>query len=234
MIVLYILLGILLLFSILFSLHLKLYLQIDDETTIQAGLGPIVVQLTPKKKPKTVTLSAFTYKKHQKRLKKERNAARKKAAKQAEKNQKKQQSLSAQAEKAAQTVDQSKDEGKLASVLDILTLLFEELPKLASYCKTEIRMLDITVGGEDADKIARTYGKIASLVSLLLELLDNKTHLKKLKPQAVQVNADFLAEKTNYRIHIRFKLRLFFVLCVGVHALKWYIRLKMRQSKSNS
>lgn len=236
MIVLYILLGIILFFALLFSLHIKFYLKLDGETTIHAGFGPIVLKLAPKKPPKPVKLSDFTYEKHQKRLAKEKKAAEKKAAKKAAKAEKKRQqkALAEQAEKAASAIDTATEEHKLASVIDILTLVFDELPKLASYFKTEIRMLDITVGGKDADKIARTYGKIAALIPLLIDLLENKTDFKKLKPDVIHVEADFLAPKTTYRMHIRLKLRLFSIIRIGFHALKWFIGLKIREAKMNS
>ncbi|MBQ4354693.1 MAG: hypothetical protein IJC71_07345 [Clostridia bacterium] len=235
-ILLYVLLGILLFLVLLFSLHIKFYLKLDGETTIHAGLGPVVLRLAPKKPQKPVNLSDFTYEKHQKRLAKERRAALKKSEKKARKEQAKREkkALQEQAQKAAETIEQAQDEEKLASIFDILSLVFDELPKLASYFKTEIRMLDITVGGKDADQIARTYGKIAAAVPLLIELLSHKTTFKKLKPDVIHVEADFLAPKTTFHIHIRLRLRLFSILRIGFHALVWFIRLKIRQAKVHS
>jgi len=235
-VLLWILLGIILFFVLLFSLHLKFYLKIDGETTVHAGLGPVVLRLAPKKPPKPIDLKDFTYEKHQKRLLKEKAAAEKKAKKKALRDDKKKQkkALADQAQAAANTIEQAQEEEKLASVIDILSLVFDELPKLASYFKTEIRMLDITVGGKDADHTARTYGKIAALVPLLIDLLENKTSFRKLKPDTIHVTADFHAPKTTFRMHIRLRLRLFSILRIGLHALVWFIRLKIRQTQSQS
>ena len=236
MIILYIFIGIILLLALLFSWHIKFYLILDETTTIHAGLGPIVLQLAPKKEKKPINLSDFTYEKHQKRLLREKKAAMKKAAKKALKDEKKKEkkNLAEEAAKAAENIEKAADEEKLVSVIDILTLVFEELPKLASYFKTEIRMLEITVGGKDADKIARTYGRMSTLLPLLIDLLDNKTTLKRLKDDVIHLNADFLAEKTRVRMNIRLRLRIFSIIRIGWHALVWFIRMKVKSSASRS
>ena len=74
MIVLYILLGIVLFFALLFSLHLKVFIELEDKLKLRVGYGPVIITLSPKKKKK-IKLSDFTYKKHQKRLEKERKKA---------------------------------------------------------------------------------------------------------------------------------------------------------------
>ena len=233
MIVLYILAGIILFFALLFSFHIKFYLKITDITEIYAGFGPIVLKLAPKKPAKQINLKDFTYEKHCKRLLRDKKAAEKKAKKKNLKEEKKKQKKTAalEAEKAAEKITNAAEEEKLVSVIDILTLVFEELPKLASYFKTEIRLLDITVGGRDADHIGRTYGKMSSLVPLLIELLENKTDFKKLKNGTVRLNADFTASKTKIQLHIRLKLQLFSIIRIGWHALVWFIRMKIRQAK---
>lgn len=234
MIVLYILLAVILFIALLLSLNLKLYIKLDDVATIHVGFGPIVIQIAPKKPRKPVALSDFTYEKHQKRLIRDRKLAEKKAAKQSAKIEKKRQQK-AMEEKAKQTataVNEAEDENKLFSIIELLSFIFDELPKFFSCFQAEIRMLDISVGGKDADCIARNYGKISALVSLLIELLDNKTRLKKLKPNSVQVRADFVSEKIKYRLNIHIKLRLFSIVCVGFDAIKWFIKQKISKMKA--
>ncbi len=231
MVLLYILLGIVLLLCLLLSLHIKFYIKMEEETIVRAGFGPVVVQLAPKKRPRPVRLSDFTYKKHQKRLKKDQKAAEKKAMKEAAKKarKKEKESLKARANQATSTIDKAAPEDKLASLSDILSLIFEELPKLASYLKTEIRLLRITVGGKDADHVARNYGKMAALVPLFMELLETKTNLTPMKANAIQVAADFIAPKTSVQLNIRIKLRLFSLVRIAFHALVWLVRQKMKQ-----
>lgn len=234
MILLYILLGIILLFALLFSLNLKFYIRLEDELTIHAGVGPVILKLAPKKE-KEIDLADFTYEKHMKRLEKERKAAQKKAAKKSAKDEKKrrQKALTEEAQKAASSAEQAEDENKLAPILDIISFALGEIPRFFSYFHADIRLLDITVGGADADVIARKYGKVSALVSLLIELLDSKTKLKKIKSGAVQVRADFLREKITYKLHIRIKLRVFSLVRVLMHTIGWMIRQKISEMRSS-
>ena len=88
MTVLIVLGAIVLFFVVLFSLNLKLDAKIADETVIRAGLGPIMLTLTPKKE-RQLDPKDFSYKKHQKRLEKDRKKALKKADKKRLKDEKK-------------------------------------------------------------------------------------------------------------------------------------------------
>ena len=102
------------------------------------------------------------------------------------------------------------------------------------YFRVEIKKLDITVGGKDAAEVGKTYGIIVQAVPLLIELLDHKTHLKKLKNNAVSVKADFLLEKTKFQGHFFLKLPLNSILKVGCHALVWFIKQKIMEAKRDA
>lgn len=234
MIVLYILLGIVLFFALLFSMHLKVFIELEDKLKLRVGYGPVIITLSPKKKKK-VKISDFTYKKHQKRLEKERKKALKKSVKQAEKAEKKRQAklLKEEAETAAKATEEAVEGNKLGSILELIKFVLAELPVFASYIKTDIRRLHITVGGKDADKIARSYGTISALCANLVELLNSKTKMKQLRPGAVGVAADFVAPKTTYKLKLSFRLRLFSIVRVGWHTLKWFISQKIKESKSS-
>lgn len=233
MIVLYILLGIILFFALLFSFHIKVFLKLEDKLKLRVGFGPIIITVSPKKEKK-VKLSDFTYKKHQKRLEKERKKSLKKSAKQAEKAEKKRKAklLKEEAEAAAKATEEAVEGNKLGSIIELIRFVLSELPVFASYIKTDIRKLHITVGGKDADKIARSYGVISSLTANLVELLKNKTAMKSLKSGAVNVVADFVAEKTTNKLDLYFKLRLFSIIRVGWHTLKWFISQKIKEAKN--
>ena len=214
-------------------MRLKIYIRMTDEFGLRAGLGPVVLTLAPAKPKKPVDLADFTYEKHQKRLQKERAIAQKKAEKAEKKKQAK--ALAKQAEQTAREEAAAEEAGEevkkftLEGILGIVEFVLEEFPRFTSYIHTEIRMLDITVAGRDAADCAKKYGIIAQLTSYLLELLDNRTAMKKLKPDAVAVRADFLAAKTVYRMDIRIKLRLFSIVRVGFHTLVWYIKSKIKK-----
>ncbi len=231
-VLLYILLGILILLGGILSMRLKIYIRMTDVFGLRAGLGPIVLTLAPSKPKKPVDLADFTYEKHQKRLQKERLRAKKKSEKAEKKKQAK--ALAEEAAKAEAAVSETGEEVKkltLDAILDIVEFVLEELPRFASYIHTEVRMLDITVGGKDAADCAKKYGIIAQSVSYLLEMLDNGTAMKPIKPETIAVSADFLATKTVYKLDIRIRLRLFSIVRVGFHTLVWFIKSKIKSAK---
>lgn len=235
MTVLIVLGAVLLFFVVLFSLNLKLDAAISDTTTIRAGLGPIMLTLSPKK-DRVIDPDDFSYKKHQKRLKKDRKKAHKKSEKKRLKEEKKAtkkaeaEKIKRDAEKAGTEIEKKKF--PLGFILALIKFAFREIDVFIGYFRIEIKALHITVGGKDAENIGRTYGVISGALPFLIELLDHKTHLKKLKPDAVSVNADFLLEKTKFDAHIRLKLRLNSFLKVGIHALVWFIKQKIKEAKN--
>jgi len=227
---LYILLGIIIFFSLLLSCRIKVYLKLQDELTVRAGFGPIVLNLMPKKKKK-IKLSDFTYKKHQKRLLKDKKKAEKKAQKKSLKDEKKKQAkeLAKTAQAAAESTDPADDTGKLESIIALIEFVFEELPRLASTFRTKIKVLDITVAGKDAADTAKKYGVICFAVSCLIELLENKTKMTRRKTDHIFVQTDFLGDKTKFRLDVSFNLSLFSILCTGIRALGWMIGQKIRK-----
>lgn len=228
---LYLLLGILILLGGILSMRLKIYIRMTDVFELRVGLGPIFRTLAPSKPQKTIKLADFTYEKHQKRLEKERLRVQRKVEKAEKKKQAK--ALAEKAEDAAkkeQAASETGEEGKtftLDAILDLVKFVLGEFPKLTPYIHTEVRMLDITVGGRDAADCATKYGIIAQSVSYLLELLDNNTAMKPIRSERIAVNADFLATKTVYKLDIRLRLRLFSTVRVGFHTLVWFIKSKI-------
>lgn len=234
---LYILAGIFLLLGLLLSFHIKVYLRLEDELHLRAGLGPIVLNLAPKKPPKPIDLRDYTYKKHQKRLAKDRLAAQKKKQKAAEKAEKKRQDkLLAEKAEAAQSaieeVENAPDEVKLFTIFEIIEFAVTELGRFGSYMKTDVRMLSVTVGGKNPEKIAKTYGMLCAAVPLLLEFLEAKTSMHVLRPNTIDLNADFTSDKIRFKVDFRFRLRLFSIIRIGWHALVWFIKAKVKQAKN--
>lgn len=229
---LYIILAIVLFFALILSLRVQLYIRQTDELRLRAGVGPVVITLSPKKEKK-IKLSDFTPKKHAKRLLKDKKKAEKKAAKTTLKSEKKKQNALSAEVKKAEDAAHGDAASKISGVIEIIKFIFEEFPRLASYLRTEIKMLSITVGGKDAADCAKKYGAICALTSCLIELLDNKTVLKKMRQDAVSVNADFLSEKTKIQIDVSLKISIFSIFRVGLHTLKWLISQKVKKSNIN-
>lgn len=236
-ILLYILLGIFLLVGLLLSFHIKIYLHLGDELHLRAGLGPIMLKLAPKKPPKPIDLRDYTYEKHQKRLEKDRKIALKKKQKAAEKAEKKRQDklLAEKAEEVQAAIEEAEnapDEVKLFTVFEIIRFAVTELGRFGSYMKTDIRMLSVTVGGKDPEKIAKTYGILCSALPLFMDFLQARTSMHPLRPNTIALNADFTAEKLKFQIDFRFRLRLFSIVRIGWHALVWFIKAKIKQTQA--
>lgn len=238
-ILLYILLGIFLLVGLLLSFHLKIYLQLGDELHLRAGLGPIVLKLAPKKPPKPIDLRDYTYEKHQKRLAKDKKDALKKKQKAAEKAEKKRQDklLAEKAEAVQAAIEEAEnvpDEAKLFTIFEIIEFAVTELGRFGSYMKTDVRSLSVTVGGKDPEKTAKTYGALCAALPLFLEFLAAKTSMHPLRPNTIDLNADFTSDKLKFRVDFRFRLRLFSIVRIGWHALIWFIKAKIKQSGSTA
>lgn len=222
MLFLKILFGIVLFLALLLCLDLKLEVAWRDDLLLRAGIGPVLLTLSPKRE-KSVDPADFTYKKHQKRLAKER-AKRKKAA---EKKGKKAAPPSEEPKlPTGEEPEETKNKLTFQMVLDLIRYVFRELPVFIGSFRTEILALSVTVGGEDAAKIAQSYGVVSQAAAYLLELLRQNTRLKRIKPGAVEIRADFLAAKTTVRLHVKLRLRLFDIAKVGVHTLVWFLRRK--------
>ena len=234
MIALYIILGLCLCFALILSLRAKLFIKLDDGFTVRAGIGPVIRTLYPKEKKKRrkPRLSSFSYKKHQKRLERDRIKAEKEAAKKAKKKSKKKGKPEKIADKASETASKKKKTlaERITAIADLIRFILSEFPRLASYIRTDIRKAHITVGGKDAAQTAQLYGAVSGAVSVLTELLSAKTKLKPIRENAIAVNADFLSEKTSAALDISLQVSLFSAVRVGWHTLKWFIGSKIKQS----
>lgn len=213
----------------LLSLNFKLYLKIDGTTHIRAGVGPVVFSLLPKKKKK-IRLKDYTYKRYKKNLEKKR----KKQLKKAEKLDKKRKAdeLKKNADEAAKDKTETPEE-KLFTLSSLLEFAAEQFPKAVSKLKINVKKLIVKVGGNDAAKIALDYGKLEAAVSLLMELLDNKTRLSKIKEGSVIVYADFLAVKTTIELDISVKIRGFSIVGLALSSLVWLIKSKFKADASS-
>ena len=194
----------------LLSLNFKLYLKFDGTTHIRAGIGPVVFTLLPQKKKK-IRLRDYTYERYKKNLEKKRKA----------------EELKKKADEAAKDKTETPEE-KLFTLSSLLSFAAEQFPKAVSKLKIGVKKLIVKVGGNDAAKIALDYGKLEAAVSLLMELLDNKTRLSKIKEGTVLVYADFLAEKTTVELDISVKISGFSIVGLALSSLVWLIKSKFK------
>ena len=93
-------------------------------------------------------------------------------------------------------------------------------------------MLSVTVCGKDAADTAVKTGQISAAASFLLELLRNKTRMHVARNAVIDVQPDFVGEKTRFEVDFRFRLRLFSVLRVGWHTFVWFVRQKIAEARA--
>ncbi len=211
MIFLWILLGIVLFFALLGAIPLRLRIRLEEQFTLLAGIGPIVLFRIPKV-PKPVDLRDFTYEKHRKRLEKERAARLKKKQKKQQSDEKKQlkKNLAAdKAQKVQKTAEEAgRKENKLEGILSLVSCVLDGLPGLFGGFKCRIYHLDITVGGKEAADTAKSFGIFSQSLAYLLEFLDNKTRFVRPKEETIAIRADFLSAKTQVRADFYLQIRV--------------------------
>lgn len=232
MVLLWIVIALAVLIIILLSLNIKLYLKLGETTQVRAGIGCIVLTLVPSKKKK-IKLSDYSYENFQASREKEKKKQLKKALKAQKKAEKKNKPTDVK-DNAENVVNnnESTPESKLLSISEILEFVTNEFPRLASRIKIKINRFIVKVGGNDSAKIALDYGKLEAIVSLIIELLENKTSLSPIKENTVLVYADFLSEKTTFEADISIKISVFSIVRTGMSALIMLIR-SMINKQSN-
>ena len=231
MIALYIVLGILglilFLFCALCCMNAKVRIILKDTFILKAGAGPVMIKVIPGKEEK-VSASDYTYRKHKKRLEKERKKAERKAAKKAKKEEEK------KLKRKAETATEEEKTGlRLSSIMDLVRFGMKELGTLAKKVRVRIDALHITAGGADAAKTAENYGIMSALMSTTLEFLSCTSTLKDPKDGTVSLTADFLGETTKYDLDMVFSLRIIHVVLTGLRGLRMFIKMKSAENKAS-
>ena len=136
MIILYILAGIVCFFLLLGLLPLRVRVSYGEELGLTAGIGAITLFRIPSPKNTSVRLRDFTHTRHRKRLARDAARNQKKAKRLAEKAEAKKQKKEqkAQQKEERKTTGHPEDEtgltDKIAEILDLVSLVLEELPRL--------------------------------------------------------------------------------------------------------
>jgi len=235
MIIVYILAGILAFFLLLCLIPLRIRIKLHDELILTAGIGAVTLFRIPKKTlPPHVKLKDFTFAKHQKRIVKDAAAHEKRKAKQTKKSEakklKKEQAAQKKEEAKANAGEHDSDQDildKISGILELVELVLDELPRLFGRFHCRISRLHVIVGGKDAAATAKNFGILSQSAAYLLEILDNKTHLKKPKNGSIVVKADFLRDKTDFDIDFILQVRVGSILHTGISLLIGFIRTKL-------
>ncbi len=203
---------------VLLMIRIKAHIVYDGELAVRVSVCGIWMDLIPRRR-KPIKLRDWTKKAVEKREKKElKRAEKRKAAearKKAEAEAKKAKKESGRGEKSAHAAGSSGEEtGKKKHGLKFymkfvrigIRVLKKLIKKLRSNISYDISRLWIKVAGAEPDKTANTYGIISGSVSGALAFLGEKGRVRYSAPEgydAVYVEADFIAEKTDFIIDVK-------------------------------
>lgn len=198
-----ILLGLLLLLLLLLLLPVRLRVQYDGALQVHAGLGPVYLQLYPRKKRQKEP-------KKPKECEKKHSPDGKKA-----KKQKKRKLLP--------------EKLSLQRILALVQLGLKAVGAMLRPISVPRLQLAVKVGGRDAYAVAMTYGELAAGLSALYPVLQNSLRIRRTD---ISVDADFTAETLHLQGDVTFSacpLRYLIAIC---RILLAYLRLR-RQEKQH-
>lgn len=176
--------------------------------------------IVPRKK-KPVRIKKFTYKKHQKRLAKQRAKEEADRLKKIEKEKEK-------IEKKRQKEKEPKERTfSIPALIRMGIYLLKKIPPRLFRCfSVNIRRLHMTVATGDAAKTAIRYGYFAQGTAYLLALLDKATRLNRAAYKHTSVNADFLGSETKMNADLIISIRPIRLIPFAVYSLFHFITIR--------
>lgn len=213
--------GIALLVFAIAMIRISVTVTVDAALSVKLKIFCFTVPLVPGKEKK-IRLKDFEIKRFRKRLKKEKEKERRKAEK------KKKQEEKQKKKKGAEEQEKEKKKFSLSELPKLVSLAKKLIGCLGRHVRRDIRirlsLLDIRVGSGDAAKTAELFGVISQSVSYLLTLLSETVHLELPDDAVLSAKPDFLAEKTELRLHCTVWLRVHHVVSLLFGLLLTYLR----------
>ncbi|MBQ8253919.1 MAG: hypothetical protein IJY94_00250 [Clostridia bacterium] len=226
MILLYIFGGIAALIALILLTPVTVDIKLKDELCVALKIWFVKIKLTPKKE-KPIKLSDFKIAKFRKQRLKEQ----KKFILSRRKKKKGHITDGKAAEKPQYTL---KENARYA--LDLVRLaILTALKKFGKHLRISLYHLRVTVGGDEPDKTAITYGYICQGVSYLTNIFDRHLNMKYpgRTENRIFVGADFSSPETKIDLHIAFRIKVWHVASVGLTGLFGYLKVPKRKPKKN-
>lgn len=227
----YIFFGILLFFAFLLSLKANIKLAFKDELVLSVRVLCFTFRIVPGKEKKPIDYKKYSYKKHQKRLRKNYAAylaAQQKKAAKAEAKRKKKEMEAAKTPEQKKAEKKAKKEQPKRSILDWLNLATSTLgvlfKKFFKHLHIQVARLKIRVATGDAASTAVLYGAVIQSVAYMMEILNRITHVDGLKKAEIEVVPDYLAEKTTMDMCFVFSLRVWHVFAILFSTLGRFLK----------
>lgn len=217
---LYILLGILLLIIFILLLRIRVSLSMQGED-IRLDVRVLCFRFRIFPRKTHVSVGKYSYKKQQKRLRKQeakRQAAEKKAAEKKEKQ--------AVAPRKKPSIKE-----QISLYTDIFRAVYR---RFLHAFRIDIASLNITIATGDAAKTAILTGAVWQAVAYIGEILDQHTNLNRSYKKNIAVVPDFLGEKSRVNCRISFSLRVGQIISLGVRAVMRLLQHKMKQKNQQN
>lgn len=211
-----------LLLLLIFTLSLKMGVEIkyDKTVSVRIKIGFFRYTLSPKKK-KAVKTSAYSHKKHQKRLQKLKDKEEADRLKRIEKEKEK-----ARKKREEEAHPKEKTYSIFALIRMGIYLLKRIPPRLFRCFSVDIHSLYIKVATGDAAKTAIRYGYISQCTAYLLALLEQTTRLNRSAYKNTRVDADFLSSSLEARAHVTVAIRPIRLIPFGIFSLYHFIFIR--------
>ena len=239
---LYIIIGIVLLFVFILSLKAKVKLEYDEILRLSVKILCFNIQIAPKKEPKPLDFSGYSFKKHQKRLRENYEKYLKKKKKKEAKKEKKAEEKEKKAEQKRIAKEKNIPKQPTRSIFDwveiakaVIGALFS---KFANHLHIKVARLNIKVATGDAATTAIVYGAVIQSVAYIIEILQKITNVDGLEKADISVEPDYLSESTTLDLCFVFSLRIWHVLHIlfgtlGRAIKKFFETSPNKQSPSN-
>lgn len=245
---LYIIIGIIAFFTLLAMVRITFEIKVEEQLDVYLKILFVKLRLYPKKE-KPVNIKSFRIKKFRKmRIKEEKKYRKKQNAKLNKDAKKKKGSDSGSGGQTNEDAEDKKSkrsfsENILFGIRLVKYVISRSLGTFGRYLVISIYKVDITVGGDEPDKIGITYGCVCQAVSYLNEFVNQNFNVKykKVNDVNVSVNADFISRKNSFRIQTAFSIRVWQIVATAISALIGYLKMppvtaknKKVSSKNNS
>lgn len=104
--------------------------------------------------------------------------------------------------------------------------------RFAKHLHIKVAKIYIRVATDDAAKTAILYGAVSQALACLLEVLDSVTNLDKIENAEIDVEPDFLSEKTEAKINVTYSLRVIGILDIAIKTLMSFVKAKSSRTKA--
>ncbi len=197
----------------LMFLRVTVIIEADESARVYLKILFVKIKLVPGERKK-IKLSKYKSKKFKSQQEKEKLKELKKQQKKEQAAAKKKKKKEAAKQKELEN-PKPKQKKSVSDILDLVGLVGKLVgtffSRFAKRLRLDLTRIHITLGGEDAASTAISYGIVCQSVQYLVAGLDNITNIKPKNKKDIQINANFLSDKTEIDIKLAASLRVWHV-----------------------